>query len=179
MPDLVPTIDLDRYEPATMHELWAVQEAFAREVAHLPLDDALAHLARLDAQAAHDAGWTDTAEMAIDGRAVPVARRPADAPPPRDEARALLPDFDAPIDLDQYESQTLRDVRAIKEQLWAEVAHLPLDEAIAERFRRADEAAREAGFTEREQIRVGDKMVTVLKRPKVTSATNGSEGSHD
>lgn len=94
--------------------------------------------------------------------------------PPRSYS---LPDFDAPVDLEKYESETLRDVRAIKEELWAEVAHLPLDEAIAERFRRADESAREAGFTEREEIRVGDKMVTVLKRPKMTNTTNGSEGS--
>jgi hypothetical protein len=93
--------------------------------------------------------------------------------------RAALPDLDAPVDLDQYECESLREVRAIKEQLWAGVAHLPLDEAIAERLRRADESAREAGFTQREEIRVGDRVVTVLRRPKATNGKVEANETHD
>ena len=101
--------------------------------------------------------------------------QPLSLSPPRTYS---LPDFDAPIDLDQYECETLRELRAIKAEIAAEVAHLPIDEALRELARRDTEAAREAGFTEREEIRIGDKMVTVLKRPKAKDGTNGGEGSH-
>lgn len=41
------------------------------------------------------------------------------------------------VDLDRHDPQTLTDLRAVKEQLAAEVDHLPLREGFRELLRRA------------------------------------------
>ena len=44
------------------------------------------------------------------------------------------------------ESRAMTEVWKCKEQAWHEVEHLPLDEAIRQRLRIAQEAARNLGF---------------------------------
>jgi hypothetical protein len=46
------------------------------------------------------------------------------------------------------ESKALLEVRAWKDACWREVAHLPLDQAIAKRLRDATKNARKMGFYE-------------------------------
>lgn len=53
----------------------------------------------------------------------------------------------------------MEEVWAIKEKLWQEVAHLPFDEAIRERLRRANETAIRLGFGDRMVPPPGPKVV--------------------
>ncbi len=46
----------------------------------------------------------------------------------------------------KYESDAMLEILKIKEELWQEVAHLPLEEAIRERFRKSEQTAKELGF---------------------------------